>query len=288
MTDTDVRTYRSVLLETTRRVIRFLDDHGIRYYAEGGTLLGAVRHGGMIPWDDDVDLNVPREDLLRLLSLRKQLNEVGLDILSLQIPGYYQPFAKVINLQTSVWENKSVPFMSGVWVDLFPLDHYDRGAQSYLPDYRRFRNSFASYADGLHRYSFVDLVTPLFRGDLHLFFKQLSQVLYFKPLNEHYKRRFLAVEKALSALSEGVNYVSFTEKGAYVLDAAWYSGTVDLPFEDFSIKAPAGFREYLTFMFGQYMKMPDEPARKSDHDMYYVNLQERMSIADVKKSSQKR
>lgn len=278
----ETRTYRAVLLDTCRRTIHFLDEHGIRYFAEGGTLLGAARHGGMIPWDDDVDLNVPREDLNRLLSLRPALNEIGLDILSLDIPGYYQPFAKIINLQTSVWENKSIPFMSGVWVDLFPLDFYDAGAQTYLPLYRKFKRAFLSFANGLHRYSFADMFRPLGSLDLSVFFRQWGQVLYYKPLHSRFKERFLFLERQIASVTEGANYISLTEKGAYVMDVSWFSESVLLPFEDFEIKAPAGYREYLRFMFGNYMKLPDQPCRKSDHEMYYVDLSRRVSVEQAR------
>lgn len=278
----ETRTYRAVLLDTCRRTIHFLDEHGIRYFAEGGTLLGAARHGGMIPWDDDVDLNVPREDLNRLLSLRPALNEIGLDILSLDIPGYYQPFAKIINLQTSVWENKSIPFMSGVWVDLFPLDYYDAGAQAYLPVYRRFKRAFLSFANGLHHYSFGDLFRPLGSMDLQSFFRQWGHVLYYKPMHNRFKDCFLSIERQMTSVAAGANCISLTEKGAYVMDASWFSESVVLPFEDFELKVPVGYREYLRFMFGDYMKLPDQPFRKSDHEMYFVDLNRRVSIEQAR------
>ena len=73
---------KQALLDTFKFTKQFLAQHGLRYVACGGTVLGAVRHQGFIPWDDDIDIYMPRADYNRLLSMNEQLHPLGYEVLS--------------------------------------------------------------------------------------------------------------------------------------------------------------------------------------------------------------
>ena len=106
-------------LDVLKRVINILDDKGIRYYALGGTVLGAVRHHGFIPWDDDIDIGVPREYFEKLPEL---LTAEGLSIL------YHDNNKKMIHIKvvdesiTIVWNHYDQEECTPAWIDIFPLD----------------------------------------------------------------------------------------------------------------------------------------------------------------------
>lgn len=100
----------------------FCREHGLQYFAAYGTLLGAVRHGGPIPWDDDVDVLMPRPDYDRLIGLYSDdSNDTRLFLPG--APDYPIYFVKFVSLRTSLIE-ESVHFPSdyGVFIDVFPLD----------------------------------------------------------------------------------------------------------------------------------------------------------------------
>ena len=92
----------------------------MRYYAAYGTALGAVRHRGIIPWDDDIDVWMPCEDYERFLSLRNQLTATPYEILDIQNKGYYLYFAKFCDKNTTLIEREGEPI-----IGLYPLDNYD-------------------------------------------------------------------------------------------------------------------------------------------------------------------
>ena len=83
------------ILHVFKYTVKFLQKHNLRYVACGGTVLGAVRHQNFIPWDDDIDIYLPRADYERLLDLKEECRKDGFDVLSLRDKGYYLPFAKV-------------------------------------------------------------------------------------------------------------------------------------------------------------------------------------------------
>ena len=93
----------SVLLDMMKKFAAYCDAHGLRYYLVGGTLLGAIRHHGFIPWDDDVDIGMPRPDYERFLSLvEKEPIGNNLQVLSGDRGTLSIPFAEMVDLSTSL------------------------------------------------------------------------------------------------------------------------------------------------------------------------------------------
>src|SRR5690554_3302921 len=114
---------KQVIRENLQAIHEFCEEYGLTYYLSDGTLLGAIRHKGMIPWDDDADICMPREDYNKLLELSSKLPEpYKIGHYSLD-SNYIYPFIKFMNSSTEVVEyfGKNT-YKAGVWVDIFPLD----------------------------------------------------------------------------------------------------------------------------------------------------------------------
>ena len=114
------------LLRVFKAFDAFCSKNSIQYFACYGTLIGAIRHGGFIPWDDDFDVVMKREDYDRFINLRNQVGE-GYRIASYQDGESPYPFAKFFSTEGTVWEYPQFPFIIGPWVDVFPLDKCQNG-----------------------------------------------------------------------------------------------------------------------------------------------------------------
>ena len=111
------------LLIMLRWFHEYCEKHDIRYYAVGGTLIGAMRHSGFIPWDDDVDVAVPRKDYKRLIE--GFVDEIDGYCLESPYSGnsdYLYSYAKLYDTRTTLTEKTRIPCKRGIYIDVFPLD----------------------------------------------------------------------------------------------------------------------------------------------------------------------
>ena len=113
-------------------VINYLDKNNIKYYMLGGTMLGAIRHKGFIPWDDDIDIAICRNDYDRLIDLLKKtttkLND-NLEFIGFELGNGIYPFLKVINYKIALEQNINVE--KYLWIDIFPLENVPEDEKEY-------------------------------------------------------------------------------------------------------------------------------------------------------------
>lgn len=117
------------------------DENKLDYYLIGGTLLGAVKYNGYIPWDDDIDIALKREDYNKLIKIIE--NDVNSEYKILTIyntKDYYYPFAKLVNKNTKVIENAKEINDLGVYVDVFPMDNFDNDVYKIYNKTKYIRN----------------------------------------------------------------------------------------------------------------------------------------------------
>lgn len=253
LTDTEIKQEE---LRILRSFDAFCKERGLRYSLAFGTLLGAVRHQGFIPWDDDIDVCMPRPDYEMLLSLAEQLEgQFGLRIASARGDQPYPiPFSKVVDPAIQVRESSlAIDLDESLWIDVFPVD----GVQ--MPD-TEFKKLLKAQWNGMRM-----LGITLHRNPSCI--KEMAQriIRRFSPSPLKIAK---AMDDALRVLDfSGAAYVSFvagSNPGSSALfEKQRFLETVPMAFEGKEFPVMACWKEHLTSFYGDYMQLPPPNQRFS-------------------------
>lgn len=257
----DINQIKKIELDILIAFADFCEENKLKYYLAYGTLLGAVRHKGFIPWDDDIDVLMPRPDYNRFIELTgynpiKQNLETRL-YRNCKNPNIY-PFAKIIDTNTLVYEKgKSRKNISGIWIDIFPLDGCPDSSEET-------RVQFEKY---LKIRNWQDLATTNpFYIDQNII-KKMLKFIFFAPAAKLYGCKRIC--KKIDELAQSYSY----DKSQLVADFTWGDSlnailkkedlepALHLEFEGKLFNAPKSYDQYLTNLYGDYMILPPENER---------------------------
>lgn len=276
--------FHKKLVETFKKIVEFLNHYNIRWWVCGGTAIGVIRHRGFIPWDDDIDIFVLREDYEKLFSIREALGGYGLKMKSIEDgPGYPNGFIKIFDANTTLWERREFPDVVGVYVDVFPIERSDADMKTTLECMREYRSAMKEYRESIS-YITISLLWDLLKEwHLKTFFKYL--VIKLKPHNKAQSySRYLKSTRLLPNSVDGKYMVCVlgSYKEREYLDASIFSDTLKMPFESIEVNVPVGYGKYLTQLYGDYMQLPPIEKQVSHHDHYYCNFSEGLTLEQVK------
>ncbi|MBQ5578637.1 MAG: LicD family protein, partial [Prevotella sp.] len=123
MASYDIDTLHKHILQIMLSVDRVCREHEIRYYCWAGTMLGAVRHHGFIPWDDDMDICMPRPDYDRFMEHAHEWLPQPLEALSIETSATFPgSFGKIVDSSTTLIERGHSDYLAGIYIDVFPID----------------------------------------------------------------------------------------------------------------------------------------------------------------------
>lgn len=255
-----------VELQMLDEVDRICKKYSFTYYLVHGTLLGAVRHKGFIPWDDDLDIAMPRESYDSFLKVAKQeLSEP----LSIHTPEteqeiFWGGFARIRNSQTTAIESRDINQNGnkGIWIDILPLDICttdDKKLEKKEKEIRHLQRLIYAKRYGSKNHRFLDMNPWQWKWyQIRASFyrsEKLCQRL------DRAMRLYTTQEKDKSELATFTGYGKFRRLSARDFEQITY-----LEFAGSRYPAPAGYENYLCAIMGRdYMKYPPEEERKPKH-----------------------
>ena len=275
--------YKKILFDTLKYFISICEENHLAYYIAAGSALGAIRHHDIIPWDDDIDIYMPRDDYKKFLSLKDQINDKQYQIITLENPGYYLPFAKMVNSNTTIWEYKQFPFIIGIFIDIFPLDRINKNKEETAKLVLQYKSKFYNYLRGIKKYTFYDFIQPLKKCEIKSFLNKLLDITYYRINNKRFLTDFKCYEEQLNNSNDGDYLVAFG--GSYgikeIYNRDWFLEIIEIDFGDIKVKIPKKYNEYLTYLYGDYMKLPPKEKQISHHYQHYINIDCRKSIHEI-------
>lgn len=256
-------------LEMLKNLHQRCNDEGIRYTLICGSLLGAVRHKGFIPWDDDIDIGLPRADYEKLM---ESLKHKPLDNCLLQDyttdPHYYQPFAKLIRENTVYIEgfSKNCKARNGVFIDIFPLDRIKRPGQTSTKLLRSILR--------------IIMFAIWNKENCHMQRKGVKKLANFTAaVISVLPKSFLVwlQRKLVVREHKDWDYVGSLFSSHYETDRLYFKISdfdqrIELPFGDIMAWAPRNWDENLSRLYKNYMQFPPENKRNSGHDLWKLEL----------------
>lgn len=279
----DEEKYKKHLYRILKYFISFCEKNELTYCCATGTMLGAVRHHDIIPWDDDIDVFMPRKDYEELLTLAPEMETDGFCVISAKTSSSFATFAKIYSKDTTLWELESIPFVYGVYIDIFPLDETSLPKTEFLKNYRSFRNLFRIYQLSQMKFSIKRLYNDIMDKDKKMVIKGIASLFIPSVLSGYFRNRIIQFEKRVSK-EKGDHLVSYYGDywGREYFDKTWFESYEDVPFSDFSVKIPAGYHEYLSNVYGDYMKFPPVEKRASHHYHYYLNMDKHLDLEKIR------
>lgn len=278
--DALTKQFQEHILKVFKFTVDFLERHNLRYIACGGTVLGAVRHKNFIPWDDDIDIYLPRADYERLLDLKDEMRKEGFDVLSLRDKGYYLPFAKVSDMNTTLLEQAEFPFVMGIYVDLFALDNFSGTDEEITAIQRRSLKKFYNYQKSVNHSKTCDWWRDALKGHLGDAVEKL-QIMLSRPFRKLLLRRFLNYQRWYSSF-DGDKTVCVTQWAGRIFKREWFEDVIDYPFADTTVKIPRDYDGYLRCLYGDYMTLPPVEQRHSEHNHLILDFESRVEDVEMK------
>ena len=250
-----------VEMDLLDQLLKVCKEHNLRCWVDGGSLLGAVRHKGFIPWDDDIDIAMPRSDYEKLLAHAAEWLPGQYELISAENDANYpHPFAKIQNANTTLIEREHMNYLGGIYIDVFPLDG--------VPENRIAR-----------RWHFIK-------------YKFYIKALYFTYRNPYRHghgpsswlpllcRRLFTVEglqHKLRAMMTSNDYdkskfvVDHDDGLKGVMERSILGSPTPIQFENVTVMGVEHPHDYLHQKYGEYMVVPPH-SKQIQHNFYYLDL----------------
>ncbi|MBQ7274498.1 MAG: LicD family protein [Clostridiales bacterium] len=247
----------------------FCRQNELSYYAVGGTLLGAVRHNGFIPWDDDIDVAMPRDDYDKLITLMKgkTFGKYVLESYDSENDDYCYPYNKIYDISTTLIENYRKPLKRGIFLDVFPLDgagnneldsikwckHINRRYYFFLTRIAAVRKERSLYKNVAIVLS--NIIPHVFVNNFKLRIKLDSMCRRYNPRDSLYVGNLLG------------NWGT-----KEIIKSSIIGNPTEYDFEGAKIFGIEHFDEYLSHIYGDWRSLPPEEKRQSHHDYLFLDL----------------
>ena len=259
----DIRPLQLHLLDILLSFQQVCEKQGLKYYMVDGSLLGAMRHKGFIPWDDDMDIAMPRDDYERLIQHSKEWLPEPLEFVCFENdPKYPLHFGKIQDASSTLIERPHLYYLGGVYVDVFPID----GAP-----------------EGKWRQKFYDIHYKYLKKALYFLFRDpykhghgpsswiplLTRKIYTLPgLQAKIKRHMMKHDLNTSRIA-AVNHNDGL--GSMVDKKEVLGEPTPVEFEGKTVWGMKNNHSYLTQLFGDYMT-PPPPDKIHQHHFWYMDL----------------
>ena len=252
-------------MSIVKEVISICNTNNLLYYALGGTMIGAIRHKGFIPWDDDIDLGMPRKDYERFLEIAPQKLSDKLKLINYKTdPDYHYYITRILDTTIKVIETRyeHEGKYTHASIDIFPLDgspnNYIVRKLYYLRVLAHRAMMSLHYKDGIDQERKRGVCERLLLSIMG----SLPTDKLFNAFNQKEK-----IDKILCKYDMWNSVVSGNIMGAYrtkeMVPTAWYGKDSFYEFEDIKIRGIKEYDKYLTYLYGDYMTLPPEESRKT-------------------------
>lgn len=265
MKEMTVQEMRQVQIAILDHIDELCKKNGITYWIDYGTLIGAVRHKGYIPWDDDIDVSMLREDFDRFVKICEEKRDDRYRLSCVENdPECMYPFGKMIDTYTDLYELGEDGIKTGVYVDIFVYDGAPR-------DKRKLEKGFRSldFYGRWRKYQIPMKEAPLSIKRIGVLFMRGI----FKILPRQFFTRKIVRNAKKYADPDSDNVCALVDPYSYshwVVKKDIFKELIDLEFEGKKYKAPKAYDEWLTIQYGDYMTIPPKEKQiRHDVKAYY-------------------
>lgn len=271
MKNTNLSDLQQRLLDMLKWFHAFCIEHDLKYYLLYGSMLGAARHQGFIPWDDDVDVGMPREDYDKLCVL---LSERLVDNYILETPysaakEYCFPIAKLYDTRTTLIENKRYQVKRGIFIDVFPLDGIGNSLEESKKNYKEIEKKYHFL---LTRMCGIRKGRKLYKNIAVMLMRCVPQFV----VND--KKLLRNLDRLCAARGYEDNKYVASLLGAYGSREIVSKDIIGVPtlykFEDTLVYGVEDYEKYLTLLYKDWEKLPPAEKRGTHHDFVSLSLDE--------------
>ncbi len=261
-------------LEILKEFKRVCDENGLKYWLDSGTCLGAVRHGGFIPWDDDIDVGMLRDDYEKFIEIYPQKGDEKYSLHCWKTDKTHSyPFAKLRKVGTKYLESRDDSKGNcGIYIDIFPYDKMPLDKKLQRKQNVDVINNIALLKNGIKKWRESD---------------KIDWKKWWQMLPMRFMALFVSLEKArkiydkkhtmYNDMQGGYVYIpaGASRYGRWIINAEWVDNVVDIRFEDDVFKGVRDVDAYLTKQYGDYMQLPPEEKRWVGHSILEVDFGEK-------------
>lgn len=272
LTELQLNKIKELELNMFDTIIHICEEEKIKYFVSGGTALGTIRHNGFIPWDDDIDIALPREDYEKFIKIVPEKLPENLFLQTfLSDPEYPLNYAKIRNSDTTFIESsfKDLKMNHGIYIDVFPLDGYPKSKLQQA--IFNFRNNLLFYGCyfRLNRCTLSSVKTKLLYFTTKFLYKDIYTInLKREKLFKKYKYKDCEYVAAFC--------------GAYgkkeIMPKMFFGNGRKGTFEGLTVNLPDKVEDYLTQLYGDFMQLPPIEKRKPHHHCVVVDLNKAYSF----------
>lgn len=263
----DIHECHNLLLQIAESFDHICKKHNIPYYMLGGTMLGAIRHKGFIPWDDDMDFGIPRTHFNSFLKIANLELPKELQIISRQnSPAIKKGFVKIqlkgSRLFETVFGKQEESFYNGIAIDIFPLDGADTDS---LLGKQTIKKAFA--LQRLHEARFCSL-------DIRKGVKKITAgLLKSIPINDEKLADYIdtIIQKVPYDKSDKVANFYGHWREREIIDKTIFGKPTDYVFEHLSLSGVQNYNAYLKSLYGNYMKLPPKEQQLVHAEQIFID-----------------